>query len=387
MDNFSPLLSAFCRRFEISVRRFSDLCGGAQSGVSPSTAHRLLQGQLDEAHTRRLQPIVARALAAFLRGRGLDLQQLQDELLPLFPDGEFDMITHRTELEAEAVQFFGFRHDPFTGDPRRADEVFTFPALERIKARVEDAIRYQGFLAVVGDIGSGKTILRKRVQETVDKSDGQMRLLWPEFFDMSRVNTSAIASFILSEFDQKIPRDNVAKARKIKRLLGDLHAADTRVALAFDECHRLDDKVLSALKNFWEMGSGGFNRYLGVVMFGQPLLGNRLREAKFREIVERIQVVRMPDITKVAAGYIAHRLACAGGDADALFEPEAIARLAAQAQIKREDGSVALNPLALGNVTNATLERAFNLRLNRIPAAFIESDAPKTRASRQAAAK
>src|SRR5690606_17211405 len=116
------------------------------------------------------------------------------------------------------------------------------------------------------------------------------------------VSPSQIAEAILLEFNAKVPRSGVRKGTAVKNLLANLYKDGKRIALAFDEVHRLNDSALSSLKNFLEMNSGGFQRYLGVVMFGQPIFEARLRDAQFQELVERIVPLRMPEFSPAAEG-------------------------------------------------------------------------------------
>jgi type II secretory pathway predicted ATPase ExeA len=115
-----------------------------------------------------------------------------------------------------------------------------------------------------------------------------------------------------------------------------------RIAIGIDECHRLNNESLSSLKNFFEMSSGGFQRYLGVILFGQPIFEARLREYDFREIFERVVPIRMPDFSETAAEYLQHRLQLVGGDIGKLFDKEAVELICRQST----------TPLGLGNLTN-----------------------------------
>jgi len=133
-----------------------------------------------------------------------------------------------------------------------------------------------------------------------------------------------------------------------------------RVALGFDECHRLDNRLIVALKNFWELGSGGFDRYLGVVLFGQ--LSFEFVLTAHREIAERCEILQMPSLAKTAAtDYLAHRVTLAGGKLERLFEPAAVTRVLAAAK----------TPLGLGNVASVGLVRAFESGSKTVLARFI----------------
>jgi len=214
-----------------------------------------------------------------------------------------------------------------------------------------DAILYQGFMACIGEIGSGKTLLKKRVVEEAAHSAVRIKLVFPFFFEMERITSRSIAGLLLEQLDQPVPHDSIRRANRLQEALGDLYKEGVRVALVIDECHHLNSRTLTALKNFWELGSGGFTRYLGLVLFGQPQFEGRLREPKYRELFERIEVVNMPPLGKSAWDYVAHRLRVAGGEADELFERNVITELAKQAP----------TPQALGNLANQALLKTFNL--------------------------
>jgi len=367
-------LEAFRLSMNLSYRQLWFACGGKDVITQNTIMHVCKQGRIykEEYVKSRL----SEHLRNFLMRLGKQPQQIEQLLTTIF-NGEDTMIAPRASLPIETQQFFGLRRDPFTGDPRSRSEVFTTPQLDRVAAQIEDAINYQGFTVVTGEIGSGKTILKRRIVDHVTNSNGKLKLFWPEFFNMDRVHSGSIVSFLLSSFEQTIPSDLVARAAKLKRILANASENGVRVALGFDECHHLHDRLLTALKNFWEMGNGGYDRYLGVVLFGQPQFEGRLQDFQFREICERIDVVRMPSFEKSAADYIAHRIKLAGGDAERIFDRSAIKLLSKQAT----------TPLAIGNLANAALLKAHTLGERKVLADFLKTDddEPRVRAVRRVA--
>jgi type II secretory pathway predicted ATPase ExeA len=113
------------------------------------------------------------------------------------------------------------------------------------------------------------------------------------------------------------------------------------------------------------------------VLFGQPQFEGRLRDHKFREICERIEVVPMPSFEKAAWDYVAHRVKLAGGDAEKLFEREAVRLLAKHAR----------TPLALGNLCNTALLKAHKLGARKVLAEILDlkdDGEPLVRAVRKA---
>ncbi len=356
-------LASFCKRYKISRSQLSELAGGDATGASKSTMQRLLHDEIADAdYKAELRKTLAEKLPALLLSRSVSAAEIDRELLQIFDKGEYQpMINQRTILSKNVAAFFGLKDaegkptDPFSSAPRSRKEVFISSALQDVIDSVIDAIKYQNFLAVTGDIGSGKTVVRSVIEDTISQSS-MTRLIFPETFDMNRVTPANISRAILEEFESShIPNDAVSRAKKVKALLARLYREGTRVGLAFDEGHRLNETTLSALKNFLEMNSGGFQRYLGIVIFGQPSLETTLEEGKFREIYERITIKKMPDFEESALAYLAHRLALAGGDINELFDESALDLIERQAK----------TPLALGNIVNSALtisKESFNNR-------------------------
>lgn len=356
-------LAAFAREYELSARALSHVCGGPQAGVSKSTADRLKRGQAGVQLTPERRGLVASNLRDYLIRRGVSASRINQTICSIFPE-EVNILVPRTSLPFSVCEFFGLRRDPFDpvkSDPRSADEAFTTPALDRTLAALEDAVNFQGFAALVGDVGSGKTQLKKRLVQRVLASDGRVRVLFPDFSEMKRVNPSAVVSFVLEHFGQRPRRGLVAAYEQMRSHLAYLSDQGVRVALAFDEAHRLNDEEMSALKNFWELSNGGYQRFLGVVLFGQRSFVSRLEDARFREIAERVEIIEMPGLGKHSFDYIAHRVRLAGGEAERIFEKKAVERLAAQAD----------TPLALGNLANAALLKAFSMRERKVLAALV----------------
>lgn len=351
IEGFTSALVAFRDRFNISLRSFRSMLREAGENLSVTSAFRLFKGELPAGVFARLQPSISSAVMNYLQAQGWSLEQIEAEFSSHFlPDKELiNMIAARCPLLPEAVKFFGLSFDPFDVDRLPdADDLYRCPALDSVTARVRDAVRYQRFLAVVGGVGTGKSLLKLRVADELT-AEGKSLLIYPEFFDMQEVTVASIASQILAALGQTIPQEKTRRVNRIKEVLTQMQQEGISVAIVIDEAHRLHDKVISSFKNFWELTNGRNSRLLGVLLFGQPsFVESRLRDARFKEIRQRIQVIEMPllDVSE----YISHRIALAGGNIDKLFEKEAVARIAANE----------VSPLASGNLANAALMDAFD---------------------------
>lgn len=354
-DVFAERLKAFREKFKLSFSELARLLVYS-TNCSQSSLFRLEKGTASPVVYRAAVEGMEQTLADWLRDKqGLTEKQIYFELDQLFNLQENDMIANRKPLTSAAIKFFNLRQDPFDVDRIPSEEeLFTSKELDEVCRQVIDAVLYKKWVFISGPVGSGKTAMKIRVARELaawsKRSGSKTHLIVPEFFDMSTVAVPAIASYILEEFDIRVPNNKLQRAKKIKQVLTSLDKDDARVALLFDEGHRLNSKVILSLKNFWELTNGAFSRLLGIVLFGQPqFINTTLRDVQFREITERVNVIEMPSMEKSARDFLAHKLTAAGGDIDQLFDSAAIRRIC----------SVAKTPLALGNLANNALMTCF----------------------------
>jgi type II secretory pathway predicted ATPase ExeA len=323
---FGARLERWRVRHNLSLRKLETVLGNRKNLSRPSLG-RIEQNQMGREFARftfpRIVPEIEAGLEQYLKIKGATPEEIETELLDLFPDRKDrkdrtdEMITTRTRLTEDVLEHFNLQRDPFAleNDPRSADEAFSTKEIERLVRRVEDAVNFQGFLCVLGAVGAGKTSLKHRVADHYKKND-RTHLIFPKFVNMEKLNEGAIVHYLLRHFGQK-PTARLALAQvQLEKHLAELNERGARVAIGFDECHRLSDTVLTSLKNFYEMGTGGYDRYLGLILFGQPQFRARLDRAEFREIAERLEILEMPSLSRYAGDYLRHRLALAGGAAD-----------------------------------------------------------------------
>lgn len=331
-QKIARLLKRLQRQGE-SLTDISRKLGGPAAGFSRATLHALINQSASDATVRK---VAAAIFAALEPG---DAQ-------------EIPMPADRTPLSAEAQSFFGLSDDPFR--PKARIDPYTNPALEAVHAAALDAVKCQGFCIVLGDVGSGKSTLRRRLVERA-QSDPRTRLIWPDFIQSEKVNPSSIITYLLQSLHQTVPSNPMARQDKLIAHLTQLARENVSVALGFDDCQDLPDETLAALKKMWEW-EAGFYDLLGLVLLGQPHFRARLAKVEFRQIAARLHVVDMPGFRtktgkadKSAWEYVGYRVGQVGGAADVLFEREAVDALA----------KVQVTPLNLGNACNAALMRAF----------------------------
>lgn len=368
-------LGSLLNKYNISLSRVQNwLVNEGETINSTSTLSRLVNQKCGADFAGRLNSLIAKNLRIYLLGEGYSQAEIDMELSAVFTEGEYTpMISRRVKLSDAACRHFNFKGnysgeivflDPFIKPPETHGEVF-FPArLREVYDAVIDAIKYRHFIAVLGPIGSGKTTLRAMIEE-FGAANGDIRLVWPEFADQGRVTPMEIAKEILLECDiEKPPGRSATLMRKLKSTLAAITNTGQRAALLFDEAHRMNTVALRSLKNFFEMSSGGFQKYLGVILFGWPKLETNLADSEFQEIYERIHFIAMPDFSDLAADYLRHRLGLVGADLDKLFDKKAIDLVCNMAE----------TPLSIGNIANRALNIAFANNEKRVAGAQLAAD-------------
>ena len=357
-------IAAFCRKHGISSRSLSALCEGPKNQFQHSQAFNLMRGNVFASVVERMRPILAVSLRRFLEEKGLHVSEIEAELLPIFEDKEFTkMIGNRQVLNPDACAFFGLRDDPFDIDHLpRLHELFHSPELDSVARRIKDRIARNGFVAVIGDVGAGKTEMKRRIKRELLEEDPNTLIVEPQFFDMSDINPGAIAEKILFELGQvKIPRTKEARMGLIQRQLKIVRQQGSHAVLILDEAHRLNAATITSLKNVWEMYDADGERLLSVMLLGQPMFEiERMRDARFTEIRQRVDIIPMPKLIEGAYDYLLHRIQLVGGRLADLFETAAIEKICQNAA----------TPLAIGNLANEALSEAFKYKEPKVLISF-----------------
>jgi general secretion pathway protein A len=216
---------------------------------------------------------------------------------------------------------FGFREMPFgvTPDPRF---FYNHPHyLEGLAALVHGIEAKKGFMLVTGEVGTGKTIL--------------LRKLMRHFEDRVQfvfVSNSHLTSYGLTE----LIVHNLAISNKDKsrlEMLQDLNTylvqqlkAGRTVTLLIDEAQKLSDEALEGLCDLSNLETDE-EKLLQIVLVGQPEVAIKLNKPSLRRIKQRItlhhRLYSLQTPTEVDH-YIRHRLEVVGYPGPEIFTREAV---------------------------------------------------------------
>jgi len=208
---------------------------------------------------------------------------------------------------------FGLREPPFGLTP---DTSFFFPALPHQEAH--ETLLYalsagEGFLMVEGEVGTGKTLLLRRLLNTLPQR-------WQAaFVPNPGLDPRGLYAAIALEFG--VPADGGSEdlLHRLERHFIELARQDRQPVVLIDEAQALPADTLEAVRLLTNLETEK-RKLLQVVLFGQPELMARLREKGTRQILTRISfhAALRPLDRRETAAYVQHRLAVAGREA-ALF--------------------------------------------------------------------
>ncbi len=179
----------------------------------------------------------------------------------------------------------------------------------------------EGFIKVVGEVGTGKTMLCRQLLNTLGEDYHTAYI--PNPF----LNPTALYRAVAEELG--VPcrtRDGVNEYQQgINRRLMELVGEGRRVVLVIDEAQAMPRKTLEALRLISNLETET-TRLIHIVLFGQPELDRLLDHDSLRQLRQRISFsCRLPPLDRDGVGqYVAHRATTAGYNGGALFDAAAL---------------------------------------------------------------
>ncbi|WP_367317685.1 ExeA family protein [Aeromonas simiae] len=216
------------------------------------------------------------------------------------------------------LDHLGLHEAPFTLPPHPGF-YFGLPAHEEALQVLRWAIgQGEGFIKVTGEVGTGKTLLCRKLMEEGNLGDQEVRYVWlPNPHLLPCELKSALASALDMPRPEGWQQDLTGQ---LHQHLIQLQQAGVRVVVVMDEAQALPDYTLEALRLLGNLDSES-HQLLQVVLFGQPELNRRLAEDNLRQLRQRIAFAcaLRPLCREEAQAYVEHRLYTAGYRGAPLF--------------------------------------------------------------------
>lgn len=222
------------------------------------------------------------------------------------------------------LEFFGMRELPFTLTPN-TDFFINLDghhqALEVIHLALASG---EGFIKITGEVGTGKTLLCRRLLNTL--SDQFVSAYIPNPF----LTPDGLMLALAEELDLPVEPE---KGRH--HILGQINAqlmhikqSGKQVVFLLDEAQAMPEESIEALRLLTNLETES-EKLLQVVLFGQPELNDLLNRASLRQLKQRITFSYVLPVLseEEVISYINHRLSRSGFPGVNLFNAKAVQEL------------------------------------------------------------
>lgn len=262
---------------------------------------------------------------------------------------------------------FGLQQPPFKITPNTD---FFFSGGNR--GAVLDALVYaiangEGIVKVVGEVGSGKTMLCRMLQTILPERIESIYLANPS------VAPEDVLHAIAFELQLELPKDadRLKVMQALQAHLLSRHAEGRQVVIFVEEAQGMPLATLEEIRLLSNLETKQ-DKLLQIVLFGQPELDENLNQEQIRQLRERIthRFNLNPLQTKDVGEYLIFRLRAAGYHGPHLFTDASIKKLsyAAQGLVRR------VNILADKALLAAFADNVYQVTPKHIKAAIQDSE-------------
>ena len=216
-------------------------------------------------------------------------------------------------------RFYNLNESPFALLP---DPAFLYMSKDHAMALT--LLRYsilnkQGFTAITGEVGSGKTTLINRIIDELDEG------VTVGLINFTHTSFGDLAEWVLMAYGIEYRgKSKVEMYDDFVQFLIDEFRQGQRVVLIIDEAQNMEPKVLEEVRMLSNVNAQN-EHLLHLIIVGQPELRATLQRPELRQLTQRISVFyHVGGLTlNDAYAYVSHRLEVAGGEPD-LFSRDAV---------------------------------------------------------------
>ena len=222
------------------------------------------------------------------------------------------------------LDHFGLREAPFKITPHTE---FFFAGANR--GETLDALIYaitagEGIVKVVGEVGSGKTMLCRVLMERLPQTVETIYLAVPS------LSRDEMIGVIAGDLGIETQGANTTKLmRALQEKLIEIHAQGKQVVALIDEAHAMPLGTLEEIRLLSNLETST-DKLLQIVLFGQPELDEHLSQPNMRQLKERITHAfhLLPLPPRDIKDYLNFRLRAAGYKGPDLFAADIIKLIA-----------------------------------------------------------
>jgi len=218
----------------------------------------------------------------------------------------------------EFRSFFGIKELPFSLVPNTQYFVSLPDHRECFSMLLFAIASGDGFIKVTGEVGTGKTLLCRRLLNSLDEQE-----YYTAYLPNPRLSPIELKRALAKEL-QVTKHDTIKDQNlldEINRGLIFLAQQNKKVILVIDEAQALPEESLEELRLLTNLETET-HKLMQIVLFGQPELDQILSQHHFRQLRQRITFSHLLDrLNKPAIRqYIHHRMMVAGYNGEPVFD-------------------------------------------------------------------
>jgi MSHA biogenesis protein MshM len=180
----------------------------------------------------------------------------------------------------------------------------------------------EGFMKVTGEVGTGKTLLCRRLLNTLETEEYYTAYLPNPRLSPIELKLAIAKELEISDLDTTRDRDLLDA---ISLRLIDLALNKKKVIVIIDEAQALPEETLEELRLLTNLETEN-QKLIQIVLFGQPELDEIISLHHFRQLRQRITFShKLEALSKKSVEYyVQHRMIVAGYNGEPIFENGAI---------------------------------------------------------------
>lgn len=264
--------------------------------------------------------------------------------------------------------YYGLTEKPFSLTPDTDFFYHSFTHQEALNVLLVALSDGDGFIKVTGEVGTGKTLLCRKLLESLN--DGYQSVFIPNPY----MDTNELLNAIALEMGLQ-PKLGEQVINIINQHVLDNASQGIKTVLLLDEAQSLPEASLEAIRLLSNLETEK-QKLIQIILFGQPELNQTLENSSIRQLQQRI--MHAYELTPLNEQALEHYLQCrlqkAGYRGANLFSPKALSLL-----FEKSKGIPRLiNILASKSLLSAYGKGDFYIKPSHVRAAIADSDFVKT---------
>lgn len=219
------------------------------------------------------------------------------------------------------LEHFALSEFPFGITPDTSYTVLTHSHQAALNTLLVALAGGEGFIKITGEVGTGKTLLCRRLLQSLPESSVSAYL--PNPYLAPRTLLLALAEEL--GLGVSVDADDYHLLQSLNRALLEHAAAGRQVVVCIDEAQAMPLETLESLRLLSNLETEK-RKLLQIILFGQPELDRKLAEPSVRQLLQRIAFhYRLHGLDRQeVANYLAHRLRVAGYRGEDIFVARAV---------------------------------------------------------------